>query len=95
MKIPNKLKISGHTLDVKITNDNNCIDTNEIGKTIIANNIIYINKNYPKSQQEETLIHELLHNCFYCLGEEQSEPLIQRLGAMLYSIIIDNPNIFK
>lgn len=53
MQIPDKVKIGGHILDVVITNNCDNIDYNEIGKTTLAKNIIYINENYPKSRQEE------------------------------------------
>jgi len=95
MNIPDKVKIGGHILEVKITNDCDDIGYGEIGKTQLGMNIILINKNYPKSRQEETLLHEMIHNCLYDLEEEQNEAMVTRLGQLLYSIIVDNPDIFK
>ena len=80
MNIPEKVKIGGHILDVIITNDCDCIAYNEIGRTCLAKNIIWINKNYPKSRQEEALLHEMVHNMLYELNEEQDEVLVERIG---------------
>jgi hypothetical protein len=95
MKIPDKVKIGGHTLAVIITNDCDNIAYNEIGKTCLAKNVIWLNKNYPKSRQEEALLHEMVHNMFYDLGEEQNEAIVERIGKYLYMSVIDNPEIFK
>ena len=95
MNIPKKVKVGGHILDVEFTNDCDKINYDEIGKTWVAKNIININSNYPKSRQEECLLHELIHNCLYDLQEEQDEAMVERLGTMLYAIIVDNPEIFE
>ena len=94
MFIPNKVKIGGHVLDVIITNDCDNIAYDEIGKTCLAKNVIWINKNYPKSRQEEALLHEMVHNVLYDLSEEQDEALVERIGKYLYMFVIDNPEIF-
>lgn len=95
MNIPDKVKIGGHVIDVVLTNNNEDLPSDNIGRTILAKNIIYINSNYPNSRQEECLLHELIHNCLYDLHEEQDEAMVERLGVMLYMIIQDNPNIFN
>jgi len=95
LNIPTTVKIGGHIIDVVFTNNCDEISFDEIGKTILAKNIIRINTNYPKSRQEECLLHELVHNCLYDLHEEQDEAMVERLGTMFYAIIKDNPNIFK
>lgn len=94
MNIPEKVKIGGHTLEVIFTNDCDEIEYNAIGKTILGKNLIRINKNYPKSRQEECLLHEIIHNCLYDLKEEQDEAMVERLGTMLYQVIMDNHNMF-
>ena len=95
MNIPDKVKIGGHLLDVEFTNNCDDIEREIIGNTIIAKNIIRINTNYPKSRQEETLIHEIIHNCLYDLKEEQDEAMVERLGTMFYAVIKDNPKVFN
>ena len=95
MNIPKQIKIGGHYLDVNITNNNDYVADNQLGNTRLAKNVIHINANYPKSRQEEALIHEMLHNCLYDLDEEQDEKLITRLGTMIYMIIKDNPKMFQ
>lgn len=95
MKIPNKIKVGGHVLDVIVTNDCDQVAYNEIGNTTLAKNTIYINKNYPKSRQEEALLHEIVHDIFYDISEEQNEELVERLGKYLYMVIKDNPELFK
>lgn len=95
MNIPDKVKIGEHSLDVILTNDCDCISYDEIGKTCLAKNAIWINKNYPKSRQEEALLHEMVHNMFYDLNEQQDESLVERLGKYLYMSVIDNPMVFE
>ena len=95
MNIPATVKIGGHVLDVEFTNNCDDIEKETIGNTIIAKNIIRINTNYPKSRQEETLIHEIIHNCLYDLKEEQDEAMVERLGTMFYAVIKDNPKVFN
>lgn len=95
MLIPNKVKIGGHILDVIVTNNCDNISCDTIGRTCLAKNTIWINANYPKSRQEEALLHEMVHNMLYDLKEEQNEALVERLGSYLHMAVIDNPNIFK
>lgn len=90
-----RVKIGGHTLDVVITNNCDEIGFNEIGKTCLAKNKIWINANYPKSRQEEALLHEIIHNCLYDMKEEQDEKMVERLGCILYQVIKDNPDVIK
>lgn len=94
MKIPTKVKVGGHIINVVVTTDGDNIEFNEIGKTLLAKDVIYLNGNYSHSRQSEALLHELIHNCFYDLREEQSEALVERLGVALYQIIVDNPEVF-
>ena len=95
MKIPKSVKVGGHILDVVQTNDCGVISSDCIGQTILAKNIIYLNESYPKSRLKEALLHEIVHNCFFDLQAEQNEALINRIGVMLYMLIMDNPKIFK
>ena len=97
MNIPDTIKIGGHILKVIITNDGDLLESNEIGKTQLAKNVIYLNSNYPQSRQEEALLHEMVHNCFYDLDNTmtQDEKLVERIGVALYMILQDNPDVFK
>lgn len=56
MKIPKKLKIGGHTIKIvfkELEGENGSFDSSK--------NTIFINPNIPRSQQESTLFHEILH----------------------------------
>lgn len=90
MEIPKTIKIGGHELDVVVTNDSDIIPDNNIGLTITAKNVIYLNSRYPQTQLEEALLHEILHNLYYSLSLEQSEEIIQRLGFLLYATLKEN-----
>jgi len=94
LNIPETVKIGGHYLTVEITNNNESIADDTIGRTQLGKNIIWLNSNYPKSRQEEALLHELIHNCLYDIQEEQDEKMVERLGAILYQVVVDNPKIF-
>lgn len=94
MNIPDKIKVGGHWLDVIVTNDPAVIEHNQIGRTVLGKNTIWINSDYPQSRQEEALLHEVLHNCFFDIEEEQDEAMIERLGKIMYQVIVDNSSIF-
>lgn len=97
MTIPKSVKIGGHVLAVKHTNNCEDISDCEIGRTVLAKNVILLNENYPQSRQEEAFLHEVIHNCLYDIdhNQEQDEALVERLGTVLYMIVVDNPKIFE
>lgn len=97
MKKLNELKIAGHTVIVKFYPVSEMRGL--MGSTWNAHNIIQICQDFPESQQEETLIHEILHHCMSNLGliydkESQtaihSERTIESLAQAIYQVLRDN-----
>lgn len=83
MTIPKVLKIAGHYVTVKLvdkTTNGNC------GEWDPMKNQIEINNTQPTSQQEETLVHEILHALNISMEEEKVEFLAQGI----YQVFSDN-----
>jgi hypothetical protein len=81
------LKILGHRYRIKYTNDEDKLMGDNRGLTDLENCIIYINSDLCKSEQEATLIHEILH----CLNFEiMDEVFIDGLARALYQVFSDN-----
>ena len=91
MKIPKKLKIGAHEYKVTIVGA-----IEEFGLCKPKNLEIFISEDAPKSQQEETLIHEALHaivdqlRLFHMSEGDKEEKLVQRMGHAIYQLLIDN-----
>jgi Zn-dependent peptidase ImmA (M78 family) len=83
MIFPKTLKIGGHTIALKLvdkTENRNC------GEWDPFKNLIEIDKNQPMSQQEVTLVHEILHAVCVTLEHDKVEMLSQHL----YQVLKDN-----
>lgn len=91
MKIPNSLKVDGHTIKIRmIKNGELLVDGKDInGMTDKQNCLIVLNKDVSRSMVEETFFHEALHLC-----DDYEEPLSeQRIDAMarrLYALLKNN-----
>lgn len=91
MKIPNKLKIGGHTFKVNKKE----IISRELGNTQFINGIIEIDKRLPQSLQESTLIHEIFHVLNSTLADGQvGHSLLDSLSEQFYQVLKDN-NLLK
>lgn len=88
INIPKKLKIGGHIYSI-IYSDHEDID-GDCGQSNRSRNTIKIRNDLPKSQQQETLLHEILHAINYDLSEET----VDFLSMALYAILVDN-NLLK
>lgn len=76
-----KLKIGGHIYKV-IYKDMG----EDAGLADKTKNIIYIDPNLSKSEQESTLIHEILH----VINSELDHALLDSLSQQLYQVIKQN-----
>lgn len=87
MDIPSKLKILGHEYTVKLVDLN---ETDKFGSMNPNTNTIRINRNKAPSQQESTLLHEIIEalNCNLELGLDHKQ--ITGLEAGLYQVLKDN-----
>ncbi len=88
MIIPKKLKIGGHVykviLDGKIkagtSMGQNCGQLNRF------DGMISVNKNLIRTEQEETLFHEIFH----AMNNEINEALVESLSQQWYQVLKDN-----
>lgn len=84
MKIPTQLKIGGHIYKIKLVDpeelDKDCGQQNR------ARNTIKIRNDLPKSQLEETIIHEVLH----AINGDLKEETVDFLSNAIYAVLVDN-----
>jgi len=91
MKIPEKIKIGGHTVEI-VSNE---WAYNRMGSSHIIPNKIYVNSSICKSQQESTLLHEILEFINDSCSLQLSHLQISVLENMLYQVFVDNELCFK
>lgn len=83
MTIAKKLKILGHDYTIlRRTGD----DLQSMGNTQHEKNVIKIRADVPKSQQEETLLHEILR----AINNEYREVETEHLAQALYCVLKEN-----
>jgi hypothetical protein len=90
MKIPKKLKIGGHIYTVKHRDRFREDGVEKTGSCLSVHTTLWIDNNPSKSQQESTLIHEILE----ALNNENELNLthqqISTLECGLYQVLKDN-----
>lgn len=67
------------------------------GKIDYDKEIIELSTKFSQKQQNQTLLHEIIHGIFEKLDMydlEKDEKLVNQLSKELYMLIIDNPHIF-
>lgn len=90
MKLPKSVKIGAHTFKVIYRKmDNNFGEMDDTTLTITIDNTM------PQTQQEETLIHEILHAIRKLSGtelerERDEERVVQSVAHLLYQTLKDN-----
>ena len=91
------LKVGGHKVEVKFYPKRELRGAAGVSWNI--HNIIQLCNEYPDSQQEVTLLHEVIHHCLHNLGydfEEKSttaihsERVVEALSQALYQVFRDN-----
>ena len=86
MGIPKTVKIGGHDVEVIFQE----WATNRMGASHIVPGKIYINIACCKSQQESTLLHEILEYINDICDLELAHGQLSVLETMLYQIFVDN-----
>lgn len=90
MNIPETLKLGGHIYKVVYTTDQDILD-GASGAMSDQDCTIWIDPRFPKSIQESTLIHEMLHAFCATMGDsEYGHSLIDSLAEQLYQGLKDN-----
>jgi hypothetical protein len=86
MKIPNKLKIGGHTYTVEQKSE-----LENMGETHYKKCKILIDSTMSQSNKEATLIHEAFHVMNTTLGGSQmSHALLDSLSEQMYQFLSEN-----
>ena len=104
MKIPSKIQIGPHEYTIEFTKPKDTErQRGNWGKTFLEEKRILIDSELPQSQIEETLIHEMLHICFFQAGLSYDvddkvilteEQIIARLTPFIYMAFNHN-NLFN
>ncbi len=88
--MPKEVRILGHVYAV-IYEKLDPANRSSVGKCSSAMQRIMIASTTHKEQQEETLLHEVLHAVVFELDLDVSEKLIYPLASGLYAVLKDNP----
>ncbi|MGN7284324.1 ImmA/IrrE family metallo-endopeptidase [Shouchella rhizosphaerae] len=90
MNIPSKIKVGGVEYTVEELTD----DPESIGLCLYDSLIIKVDPRLKMQKKQQVFIHELLHACFHEAGYiEQDEDMINRLGKVLYQVLMDNKQV--
>jgi hypothetical protein len=92
-----RLKILGHIYEI-IFNKNQTLEHNTVGSCCSNTQEIKIGSNYPITNQEEVLLHEILEAIKYRLDlsdTDFSHRTLSSISETLYCVIRDNPLIFS
>ena len=95
MNIPKKLKAYGHIYDI-VFHDRECVGgTSSLGTTNVYKKLkIWIDNTMGKSQQESTLLHEIIEIISSLNSMSLNESQVCQLETGLYQILRDN-NLLK
>lgn len=95
MNIPESVKVGYKDYQV-VKVDNLDDGTNLLfGEVMYHDEVIKLANKYPENQMKCTLIHELVHAVDDMLGIDLKEEQVIKLGAGLYQVIKDNPDMFR
>lgn len=87
---PKELKIGAHKIKIVFREMEDCGQWEETSGEIV------INSRLPKSRQESTLIHEIIHVCNSTLSESREGHSLQdSLAEQLYQVLKDNKLAFN
>lgn len=84
MRIPNTLKVGGHTYEVLLVESDDI--QKDCGECAVDKLQIKIKKTMPQTMKEETLIHEAIHAMNFGLEERE----VQYLSMAFYQLLKDN-----
>lgn len=92
MKIPKKLKIGGHTYEVRFAKGGKHLSLDASGITNSKGNlVIEINSDECRSEQEATLLHEIMHALNAQWNSNDTlHTLMEATSQQLYQVLSDN-----
>ncbi len=90
MKIPKKIKILGHYIDVVLQKRIEAGGSDSLGSSTLSRNRIFINTDQAVSQQESTLIHEIIEQINWAMKMNLTEETICQLESGIYQVLKDN-----
>ena len=94
MKIPKKLKIGGHNYAIIQNNTQKTNADSRLGTADIYKNKIWVDTAQSQTQQESTLLHEIIEVINEVNLLKLSEESIRVLEGWLYQVLKDN-NLLK
>ena len=98
MKIPKKVKIGWK--QYKIVKTVPKVELAEVSNHYFGyidcnQRNIHLNVDFDKQQQEATLIHEIFHGISEMYNLNFSEEVVEQLGDAFYTLMCDNPEMFR
>ena len=95
MKIPNSLKIGGHTYQVILRNREKEDGNSNLGSCNNHLHKIWLDTEVSNTLQEETFLHEIIEALNYNYQLEMSHQTITILTTIFYQVLKDNDICFK
>ena len=89
MKIPKKIKIGGHWLDIGYKSESKD-RYDKSGSRFGWEHKLILQVDMPISKQESILLHEILHEIDFQHSLELSERQVATIAECLYQVITDN-----
>ena len=91
MKLPPKLKIGGHQIEIIERSESKDMYTNT-GTRAAWQNRIYIQGDMAESKKWSTLFHEIIHEIDWQmnLGIKGNEKAIDGIAEGIYQVLVDN-----
>lgn len=89
MKIPDKIKVGGHWIDIKYRSDDEDAYS-AAGSNRSCANLMVLSKTNRGSKQESILFHEIIHELSWQHDLELNERQISSLGEGFYQVLVDN-----
>lgn len=91
MKIPNKIKIGGHNIEIIFTKDGTKDrGSDSMGTSVLTQNRIFIDQRNCQQQQEATFIHEIIEVINFQGELDLEHKKITILENSLYQVLVDN-----
>lgn len=89
---PKSVRIIGKTYSIVWT-DGKPLDEDDVGEFDPANQRIAIKNGQPKEQEQDTLLHEILHGIDQEMNLKMKEAQVHGMATGLLAVIKDNPRL--
>jgi Zn-dependent peptidase ImmA (M78 family) len=95
---PNSVRIMGRNY-VVIYEDKSLLGNGAVGMCNAANCLISVMEEQHPVEEADTLLHEILHAIWHCMGIQEGsldeERVVRMVASGLMTVMMDNPQLLK